>query len=401
MAMSQQPMRNHPQHIPGGSPIKRYLSQHQHSDSRLVGVDPAYHSRRRDSGEDHRAHRRRSADPALLFEGPGPISPSFYRRHLAPPRGSAQSQERLHFRHDSVGSSATDEIHFGEEFGSQISLGAPPSRHTSAEQRPPQFEEVGGDDEGGCSQPHPWGEPISHTDIQISISDVHHPTASTLTANTQARSQHHTHHRRQSQEQFLEDEESSRFLAVEHMLGGPTSSQFQYFEDGGHTAPPSSKCDMPSYTSALSQPTVSSKRRLQSSVPDLSILTGTSTSNLAHSQSVLDVSRHSHRGEYTAGVRYGETRVPSRHMSQSYNNHLNRVPSEPNLYNEGVLHPGLARSVLAKLKEEPEFSPATQHRGHKSAALPPKKCYKEARKSRRRKSVSPSPDSPEPQPDRR
>lgn len=379
VAMSQQPMRHHPQHLPGGSPVKRYLSQHQHSDSHLVGMEPAYHSQRRSSGEEHRSHRRRSADPALLQHFEGPISPSVYRHHLAPPRGATQPQERLHFRHDSAGSGTE-----GEEFGSQLSLGPSSSRRTSAE-RPPQFEEVG-DDDGGCSQPHSWGEPISHSDIQISIS------GSTLTAKTQPRPQHHTHlhhHRAHSQEQFIDDDEG-RFLGLDHMLGGPHSSQLPYFEDSGHTAPMSL---------ALSQPTMPSKRRLQTSVPDLHILTGTSASNLVPSQglsqSVLDMSRQSHRSEYMGGFRYSEATIPritvsSRAMSQSYHNHLNRMASDPYL-NEGVQHPGLARTVLARLKEEPELSPAT-HRQQRSlttsAALQPKKCY---RKSRKSGSVNPSP----------
>ena len=371
LAMSQQPMRHHPQHLPGGSPVKRYLSQHQHSDSHLVGMEPPYNSQRKGSGEERHAHRRRSADPALLQHFEGPISPSVYRHHLAPPRGATQPQERLHFRHDSAGSGTE-----GEEFGSQLSLG-PSSRRTSAE-RPPQFEEVG-DDDGGCSQPHPWGEPISHSDIQISISDMHHPTASTLTAKTQPRPHHHTHlhlHNAHSQEQFIDDDEG-RFLGVDHMLGGPHSSQFPYFEDSGHTIP---KYDM---SLALSQPTMPSKRRLQTSVPDLHILTGTSSSNLVPSQglsqSVLDMSRH--RSEYMGGFRYSEATIPritvsSRTMSQSYHNNLNRMASDPYLNNEGVQHPGLTRTILARLKEEPELSPAT-HRQQRSrtraaAALQPR-----------------------------
>lgn len=389
ISMSQQSMRTHSQQIPGGSPMKGgCMSQQRHSDSRLVGIEPAqqisYHSQRRDSGEGLWSHRRLSADPALLqhhFETP--ISPpSTYRHHLAPPRGSTQPQEHLHFRHDSVGS-GTDEVHFGEEFGSQVSLSASPARRISAERRPPRFEEVGGDDEGGCSQPRSWGElPISHNDIQISITDsLHHPTASTLTATSQPRPQHHSHlhlHHGQSQEPFVEDEETGRFMATDHMLGGPFSSQFPYFdhyEDGSHAPPPTS---MPSHTSALSQPTVS-KHRFQSSVPNLSIPTGTSVSNLNHSQrlsqSVLEMSRHSHHGEHMRGFRYADATIPritvsSRPMSQSYHNHLNQMPSDSHLNTDGMHHPGLMRTMLARLKEEPEHSgsPASRRRRQRAMA---------------------------------
>lgn len=397
MAMSQQPLRRHPHHIPGGSPVKRYLSQHQHSDSHLVGVEPAYHSQRRSSGEDYHTRCRRSADAALLQHFETPLSSSVYHHHLPPSLGATQPQERLHFRHDSAGSGTE------EDFGSQLSLRAPSSRRTSGE--PPQFEEVG-DDDGGCSQPHPWGEPISHSDITISFSDVHLPTTSTLTAKTQPWPQHtYLHpHNAQSQEQFIDDDEAGRFLGVDQMLGGPHSSQLPYFEDSGHTAPPASKHDLPPYTSALSQSTATStKHRLQSSVPNLYVLTGTSTSNLVSSQglsqSLLDMPRQSHR----SGFRFSEATLPpvTRPMSQSYHSYLNRMASEPYLSNEAVQHPGLACTVLARLKEEPELSPATQTKQRfltTAAALQPKKCY---RKSRRNGSVSPSPQSrngPEPLP---
>ena len=400
VTLSQQPtMRNRRQHIPGGS--SGYMSQQRHSDSHLVGIEPgqqmAYRSPRRDAGEGVRQHRRLSADPALLQHHlENPISPPTFRHNLAPPpRG-----EHLHFRHDSVGS-ATDEVHFGEEFGSQVSLSASPARRTSGE-RLPRFEEGSGD-EGGCSQPHPWGEPISHTDIQISITDggMHYP--STLTS---AQPRHHSHlhlHHGQSQEQCADDEETGRLMASEHMLGGPFSSQqFTFvdpYEDGGRSLGlPTSKCDMPSHTSALSQPTVS-KRRLQSSVPDLSLLTGTNTSNLAHSQclsqSVLEMSRHAHRGDHSGGFRYPDsvTRIAVSSRPASYHSHLNRMPSDPHLNSEGPHHPGLMRTMLARLKEEPEHSPAVhrrRQRGATTAQQPPRRGYREARNSMRRGSSTPS-----------
>ena len=419
MSMSQQPMHTHTQHIPRDSSVNQsYMSQQRHSDSRLVGMETGqqipYHPQRRDSGEGiQRQHRRRSADPAVLqHHYETPISPqSSYRQHLAPPRGQTQPQEHLHFRQDSIGST-TDETHFGEEFGSQISLGASPARRSTKEQRPPRFEEVSGD-EGGCSQPHAWGEPISHNDIQVNIPDgMFHPTSSTLTAGSQGRTLHpnHLHLHGQSQEQCAEDEEVGRFLGVDHMLGGPLSSQYPYFDHYDHYEEgmpiPTTKSELPSHTSALSQPTVS-KRQLQSSVPNLSILTGTSASNLAHSQclsqSVLDMTRYSHRGDHMGGSRYADATAPritvnSRAVSQSYHGHLNRMPStsDSHLNSEGVHHPGLMRTILANLKEEePEHSPATHRRRQKGAAAAaasqsPKKCYQEARRSRRKGSVSPN-----------
>ena len=389
MTLSQQSnMRNRRQHIPGGSP--GYMTQQRHSDSHLVGLDPgqqmAYRSPRRETGESVQQHRRLSADPALLqHHMENPISPPTFRHTLAPPpRG-----EHLHFRHDSVGS-ATDEVHFGEEFGSQVSLNASPARRTSGEHRPPRFEEGSGDEEE-CSQPHPWGEPISHTDIQISITDgMHHPNSSTLTS-TQSRHHSHLHlHHGQSQEQCADDEETGRLMAAEHMLGGPMSSQQYPFFDP-YEAPSTSKCDMPSHTSALSQPLVS-KHRLQSSVPNLSLLTG-STSNLTNfpclSQSVIDMSRYTHRGDHLGAFCYPESiaRITASSRPASYHSHLNCMPSDNS---EGAHHPGLTRTVLARLKEEPEHSPAVHRRQQRAATTtqqPPRRGYS---RSKRRGSNSPN-----------
>ena len=396
MTLSQQPNMRSPRHrIPGGSP--GYMSQQRHSDSHLVGLDPgqqmAYRSPRREAGEGVQQHRRLSADPTLLQHHiENPISPPTFRHTLAPPPHG----EHLHFRHDSVG----DEVHFGEEFGSQVSLSMSPARRTSGEHRPPRFEEGSGD-EGGCSQPHSWGEPISHSDIQISITDgMHHPNNSTLTS---AQSRHHSHlhlHHGQSQEQCVNDEETGRLMAPEHMLEGHLSLQhfpfFDPYEDGGRSlAPTTSICDMPSHTSALSQPLMS-KCRLQSSVPNLSLLTGPNTSNLTNSQclsqSVLDMSRHAHRGDHLGRFRYPEsvTLITGSSRPASYHSHLNRMPSDPHLNSEGPLLPGLQRTMLARLKEEPEHSPAV-HRRRRTAVMtaqqPPKRGYS---RSKRRGSNSPN-----------
>lgn len=422
VAMSQQhTMRNHSQNISGGSPVKRgYTSQQRHSDSRLSGLEPppppqqiSYHGQRRDSGEGLRQHRRRSADPTMLqHHFDNPISPPSYRHTLAPPLPHVSTHEHLHFRHDSVGSS-TEDSHYGEEFGSQASL----SRHNDT--RSPRFEEVSGDDEGG-SQPHPWGEALSHTDIQITIPDIsmHHPVSSTQPPRKSHHGSHHHIYHNQSQEQFIDEDETlgggGRVIATDTMLGGPLSSQFQYYDQyddiTGHL--PNSKCDMPSHTSALSQPVMSTKRRLQSSVPDLSVLTVTSNSNLTHSQclsqSVLDMPRHPHRSggmDHIMGFRpyhdMPRVNMPSRHTSQSYHGHLNRMPSDSHLNSEGVQHPGLQRTMLVRLREVPEHSPTTQHRRQQHvdnrtlATLPAKKGYRETRN--KRLSPSPQPIPVEPQ----
>lgn len=152
---------------------------------------------------------------------------------------------------------------------------------------------------------------------------------------------------------------------VEGMLAGPHSSQLPHYDlyEGPHIHQRSS--DMPSITSALSQPVPSiSRRRLQSSVPDLSYLTVTSsTSNLAQglSQSVLEMSRF--RGDHTSGLRLHHD-IPPRSIGRSsyQQTHLHRMSSDPHLNNEGVHHPGLARTILGRLKEEPEISPAAAAR---------------------------------------
>ena len=410
------------QHMSGGSPVKAYLSQQRHSDSRLVPLDQGqqimYRSHaRRESGE-LRQHRRRSADPALLQHhyDNNPISPPIYRHTLAPPRGSTQPQEHLHFRHDST-SSGPDDAHFGEEFGSQTSLTASPARHAPTEQRPPPFEVGSGDEEAGCSQPHPWGDPLSHNDIQISITGDGMPH--TVTAQPRAPTQHHLRpYHTQSQEQFVDEEEvgGGRIMATDTtLLGGPFSSQvppyYDQYEDGHIMGPISTaKSDMPSHTSALSQPVLSSRRRLQSSVPDLSMLTVTGGSNLAHSrylsQSVVEMPRQGHRGgDHMTGFRSSggvpRITVSSHPASQSYHSYLNRMPSDPYLNSDGVHHPGLTRTMLARLKEEPEHSPATHHRRQSgggatmTSSQTPRKGYREIRKRR-----TPSPKPQHPQDDR-
>ena len=428
MTMSQQhTMRgNHSQHLPGGSSRVNapYLSQQRHSDSRLISLDSGqqmpYVSQRRDSGERLPQQRRRfSADPNLLQHHlENPISPpNTYRHTLAPPplRGSVGPQDHFHFRHDST-SSAPDEAAYGvEDFGSQVSLTASPARHGSGDRRLPRFDVSSGEEETGCSQPRTWGEPVSHTDIQISISNEgggHHTMAT-----TQPRPQHHLSlYHAQSQERFVdeegeEEEGGERLVPSDAILGGTHSTQFPYYdqqlEDPAHyVAPPTTKTDMPSYTSALSQPVVSSRRRFQTSVPDLSLLTvpggggaGGGGGNLAHSQflsqSVLEMPRHALRGGGGdhAGFRpyYDGTHRISRGASQSYHGQLNRMPSDPHLNSEGALVPGLARTMLTRLKAVPEHSPATHRRrlGGASSLQPPKK--KGYSNMKKRRSPSPQP----------
>ena len=398
VAMSQQhPSRGHSQHshsVKGG-----YHSQQRANESRMVSLDPPppqFRSRRRDSGEGLREHRRRSADPALLqhhFENP--ISPPMFRHSLAPPtapptlQGSPQ-EHHLHFRRDSVGS-ATDDAHYGEEFGSQGSLLASPARHAHSGDRAPRFEDGSGD-EGGCSQPHPWGEPLSHTDIQISIQDFgvphprpHHPT------------QLHPYHA-QSQEQFIDEDEitgAGRVVPPDPLLGRAHSQLYE--ESHAHHG---FKSDMPSYTSALSQP-VYSRRRLQSSVPDLSMLTITA-SNLAHtqalSQSVMDMPRHR---DHTPGLRPHHHEAPPRSSGSSRQGyHLHRMSSDPHLNSESVVHhPGLRRTMLARLREEPEYSPAVHRHRERGGAVggasgSGRKGYRETRNRRK----SPTPQSHTQQP---
>jgi hypothetical protein len=163
--------------------------------------------------------------------------------------------------------------------------------------------------------------------------------------------------------------------------------------------------DMPSHTSALSQPVHGSRRRFQSSVPDLSLLTVTTSSNLAQglSQSVLDMSRQ-RGGDHASGLR-PHHEVPRgngahRSSSQTYHTHLNRMPSDPHLNSDGVHHPGLMRTLLVRLKEEPEHSPTVHRRrmrggvvgGASSSSQPPRRGYSEIRN--RRRTPSPSPRQP-------
>jgi hypothetical protein len=384
-AMSQQhSVRNNSQQLPGVKE-RGYLSQQRQS-----GEPPHYRSQRRESREGLREQRRRSADPTLLqHHFDNPISPPMYRHTLAPPpalpHGASQRQEHLHFRRDSAGS-VPDET----EFGSQASLLAPPSRHGM--DRAPRFEEGSGD-ETGCSQPHPWGDPpLSHTDIQISIQDLgvphsrpHHPGGPL-----------HLYHA-QSQEQFIDDDE----------LGG--GRMVFNLHDDSHAHHSFKSSDMPSHTSALSQPVhSSSRRRLQSSVPDLSLLTVTTSSNLAQglSQSVLDMSRQrgGGGGDHASGHR-PHHEVPRgngahRSSSQTYHTHLNHMPSDPHVNSEGLHHPGLMRTLLVRLKEEPEHSPAVHRRrtrgravgGASSSSQPPRRGYSEIRN--RRRTPSPTPQQP-------
>ncbi len=403
MYMSQQPLIAHSQHI--SSPSKRnYLSQSRHSDSHLMGMDPgqqmAFQSHHRQAPtEGHTPYRRRSADQAVVHPLDNPISPSASFPHPFPlSRGPSQSRDHPHHRQDSFGSS-TEESHHMEEMGGQPLVGGATSRWPK-ERRVPRFEEISGD-EGGCSQPRSW-DPISHTDIQIRIEDegeTPFSSASTLTGASQPRGPHPyppSLGQHSSQEQFAEEEDHTRLM---DMLGGPLSSQYPYFDpyDQENVGPPQAKSEAPPHTHGLSQPTVS--KRWQSSVPDLSVLTGTtSTSNLAHSQflsqSVAEVQHHTRRGEPVGG-RYTDAMVlraaASHPTSQSYHGYLNRMPSEPHL-NEGLLHPGLQRTMLARLREEEgEHSPNSWRRQRAVAyQQPPKKCYQGTRRARTKESGSPS-----------
>ena len=384
VAMSQQhSVRNHhSQQLPGAKE-RGYLSQQrQHSDSRLEPPPPPqYRSQQRRESRD--SHRRRSADPSLLQQHfDSPISPPMFRHSLVPaPHGPAPHQEHLHFRRDSAGSAADE-----TEFGSQASLLASPARHTG--DRAPRFEEGSGD-ETGCSQP--WGEPLCHTDIQISIQDLGVPHS---TAPSSARLPHHPTgplhlYHAQSQEQFIDDDEFGGVVG-----GGGGRTHDPMFYDDSHAHHHFKASDMPSHTSALSQPVHSTRRRLQSSVPDLSLLT---SSNLAQglSQSVLDMSRQrGSGGDHASGLRphHDVARSNGAHRLQTYHSHLNRMPSDPHLNGDGGHHPGLARTLLARLKEEPEHSPAVHRRRTRGGAVGGASSSSQRRGYRnRRRTPSPSP----------